>query len=178
MRFSWLLATAATVLAHRAPRSAVVTHRAPRSAVVALENAASALSATYDVASLARIIFDEQGLDAAAVRPLLARDCLWEDYTTRIASGADDVAEMIAAKPAAARPYTIERIANGRRRGGFTYHREDSSGTRGLRGTVFIELNDAGEIQFVREMAEPLFKPGEAMIKFLQARVRVGVRVS
>ena len=134
-----------------------------------MENAASAVAATYDVASLARIIFDEQGLDAAAVRPLLARDCLWEDYTTRIASGADDVAEMIAAKPTAARPYTIERIANGRRRGGFTYHREDSSGTRGLRGTVFIELNDAGEIQFVREMAEPLFKPGEAMIKFLQA---------
>ena len=108
-------------------------------------------------------------MDAAAERPLLARDCVWEDYTTRIATGIDDVAEMLRAKPTAARPYAVERVANGDKSGGFTYHREDESGTRGLRGTVFIELNEAGEIQYVREMAEPLFKPGEAMIKFLQA---------
>ena len=39
----------------------------------------------------------------------------------------------------------------------------------GLRGTTFVELNDAGEIQFVREIPEPLFKPGDATKDLLQA---------
>ena len=39
----------------------------------------------------------------------------------------------------------------------------------GLRGTTFVELNDAGEIQFVREIPEPLFKPGDATKELLQA---------
>ena len=39
----------------------------------------------------------------------------------------------------------------------------------GLRGTTFVELNDAGEIQFVREIPEPLFKPGDKTKDLLQA---------
>ena len=121
-----------------------------------------------DVEAIARTLFEEQKLDPAAAKELLARDVVWEDYTTRLASGATDVASMLADKPPATRPYVLERVANGQRAGGFTFHREDENSNKGLRGTVYLELNGEGQIVFVREMAEPLFKPGEAMIKFLQ----------
>ena len=126
-------------------------------------------SSGYDIEKLAREVFDASKLDVAVVKPLLAPNVVWEDYTTRLVSGAADVEAMLADKPAAARPYAVDRVANGKTSGGFTYHREDASGTRGLRGTVYVELNANGQIAYVREMSEPLFKPGDAMIKFLQA---------
>jgi len=39
----------------------------------------------------------------------------------------------------------------------------------GLRGTTFVELNDRGEIQFIREIPEPIFKPGDLTLELLRA---------
>jgi hypothetical protein len=39
----------------------------------------------------------------------------------------------------------------------------------GLRGTTFVELNSNGEIQYVREIPEPIFKPGELTKQLLEA---------
>jgi len=40
----------------------------------------------------------------------------------------------------------------------------------GLRGTTFVELNgDTGQIQYVREIPEPLYKPGDATLELLKA---------
>jgi len=39
----------------------------------------------------------------------------------------------------------------------------------GLRGTTFVELNDANEIVYVREIPEPLIKPGDATLELLKA---------
>ena len=47
----------------------------------------------------------------------------------------------------------------------------------GLRGTTFVELNDAGEIQYVREIPEPIFKPGDATKDLLRA-VTAGIEPS
>jgi hypothetical protein len=38
----------------------------------------------------------------------------------------------------------------------------------GLRGTTFVELNSAGEIQYVREIPEPIFKPGDLTLQLLK----------
>ncbi len=64
--------------------------------------------------------------------------------------------------------FRIDRISDGNRACGFawtwTYGYEE-----GLRGTTFVELNDNGEIQYVREIPEPIFKPGDLTLKFLRA---------
>jgi len=39
----------------------------------------------------------------------------------------------------------------------------------GLRGTTFVELNDRGEIVYLQEIPEPLFKPGDATKELLKA---------
>lgn len=39
----------------------------------------------------------------------------------------------------------------------------------GLRGTTFVELNEAGEIKYMREIPEPLYKPGDATLELLKA---------
>lgn len=39
----------------------------------------------------------------------------------------------------------------------------------GLRGTTFVELNDQGEIVYMQEIPEPLFKPGNATRDLLKA---------
>ena len=38
----------------------------------------------------------------------------------------------------------------------------------GLRGTTFVELNDSNEIVYVREIPEPIYKPGDATLELLK----------
>ena len=64
--------------------------------------------------------------------------------------------------------FRIDRISDGNSACGFawtwTYGFEE-----GLRGTTFVELNDNGEIQYVREIPEPIYKPGDLTLKLLKA---------
>lgn len=64
----------------------------------------------------------------------------------------------------------IDRISDGSSSCGFawTWVTADCK-EEGLRGTTFVELNEAGEIQYVREIPEPLYKPGDLTLELLKA---------
>ena len=76
---------------------------------------------------------------------------------------------------AAGSKLVAERLANGRAAAGFTWHRarqlndNDDDGLIGLRGTTFVEVNDDGRVCYVREIAEPIVKPGSATADLLKA---------
>ena len=56
----------------------------------------------------------------------------------------------------------IDRISDGSSACGFSWTWVSTDGNReGLRGTTFVELNEEGSIQYVREIPAPLFKPGD-----------------
>ncbi len=65
----------------------------------------------------------------------------------------------------------VERITDGDTSAGCTWHREDTRnpGAVGLRGTLLVELDDAGAVQYVCDGCEPLFKPGPAIEALLKA---------
>jgi len=62
----------------------------------------------------------------------------------------------------------IDKISDGNRACGFAWTWTCGS-EEGLRGTTFVELNDKGEIQYVQEIPEPLFKPGDLTKDLLKA---------
>ena len=62
----------------------------------------------------------------------------------------------------------IDRISDGNRACGYAW--TWTSGTEeGLRGTTFVELNENDEIQYIREIPEPLYKPGDLTLELLKA---------
>jgi len=63
----------------------------------------------------------------------------------------------------------VERLSDGATSGGFTWHREADVDGSGLRGITYVELDDAGQITFVQEGAEPLFKLDKLLEWLLQA---------
>lgn len=62
----------------------------------------------------------------------------------------------------------IDRLSDGTRSCGFTWHLEDD-GAVGIRGTTYVELNEDGLVSYLREICEPLFKPGDATVELLKA---------
>ena len=89
-------------------------------------------------------------------------------------NGRAAVRDFIASKFPEGSLLVIERCSDGSSSGGFTWHREavmpdGQASPIGLRGTLFAQLDDAGQISYVREGAEPIFKPGEATEKLLKA---------
>ena len=62
----------------------------------------------------------------------------------------------------------IDKISDGNAACGFAWTWV-SGNEEGLRGTTFIELNENGEIQYVREIPEPIFKPGDLTVELLKA---------
>eukprot|EP00929_Paragymnodinium_shiwhaense_P073885 TRINITY_DN37764_c0_g1_i1.p1 TRINITY_DN37764_c0_g1~~TRINITY_DN37764_c0_g1_i1.p1 ORF type:complete len:478 (+),score=142.73 TRINITY_DN37764_c0_g1_i1:113-1546(+) len=63
----------------------------------------------------------------------------------------------------------IDRLADGQRSCGFTWHlEEDGVDGLGIRGTTFVELNEEGEICYLREICEPLYKPGDQTVELLK----------
>jgi len=72
------------------------------------------------------------------------------------------------AKSSAKAGFRIDRISDGNRACGFAW--SWTCGTEeGLRGTTFVELNENGEIQYVQEIPEPIFKPGDLTKDLLKA---------
>tara|TARA_B100000405_G_scaffold294916_1_gene248456 strand:- start:1012 stop:2859 length:1848 start_codon:yes stop_codon:yes gene_type:complete len=63
----------------------------------------------------------------------------------------------------------VERACDGRTAAGFTWHRSNDGGDVGLRGTTFVEVDGDGRVVYVREIAEPLFKPGGGTARLLRA---------
>ena len=62
----------------------------------------------------------------------------------------------------------LDKISDGTRACGFAWTYTCGE-EEGLRGTTFVELNEQGEIQYVREIPEPIFKPGDLTIELLKA---------
>lgn len=62
----------------------------------------------------------------------------------------------------------LDKISDGNKACGYawTYTCGD---LEGLRGTTFVEINDNGEIEYMREIPEPIYKPGDLTLEFLKA---------
>jgi hypothetical protein len=62
----------------------------------------------------------------------------------------------------------VDMISDGDLACGFawTWTTQDEEG---LRGTTYVGLNDQGQIEYVREIPEPLYKPGDITIELLKA---------
>lgn len=90
------------------------------------------------------------------------------------------LAEPIAAGGAGAKAYLankaecgrfiVDRMTDGRSSCGFTWHlEEDGVDGIGIRGTTFIALDGSGRISYLREICEPLYKPGDQTVELLKA---------
>jgi len=65
--------------------------------------------------------------------------------------------------------FRIDKISDGSTACGFAWTWTSNSSLEGLRGTTFVELNSSNQIQFVREIPEPIYKPGDLIIEVLKA---------
>jgi hypothetical protein len=64
----------------------------------------------------------------------------------------------------------IDQISDGNIACGYAWTYVSNDGEmEGLRGTTFVELNNNGEISYIREIPEPLYKPGDLTIELLKA---------
>lgn len=64
----------------------------------------------------------------------------------------------------------LDRISDGQAACGFTWHlEEDGVDGIGIRGTTFVEVDSEGCICYLREICEPLYKPGDATVELLKA---------
>ena len=131
--------------------------------------ASSSTTVTCDI--LLKAIFSGV-IDADAVAGACSTDVEWDDLSLKEpVTGRAAVKQLIANKFPEESRLVIERLSDGKRSGGFTWHREavGAEGSVGLRGTLYAELNADGQLTYVREGCEPILKPGEATEALLKA---------
>ena len=110
-------------------------------------------------------------LDPAAVAAACSSSVEWVDMDLKEPiRGPEAVEAHLASKFPAGSKLMIERLADGGRSGGFSWHREaDGIEGSGLRGVTYVELDDAGQIAYVQEGAEPIFKLDKLLEALLTA---------
>ena len=102
----------------------------------------------------------------------------WDDVSAKApAVDRSAVRELLAEKFPPGSKLKIDRIADGVSSSGFTWTREaitadGSPSQRGLRGTLFAELDEQGQLKYVREGCEPILKPGAATEALLKAATK------
>ena len=64
--------------------------------------------------------------------------------------------------------FRLDRISDGNQACGFAWT-WTCGNEEGLRGTTFVELNENGQIQYIREIPEPIYKPGDLTVQLLKA---------
>jgi len=128
-----------------------------------------------NAAELVKDVFSRSSYSPDRVADACASDVIWEDLSgfKPDLRGREAVLDALRSRPdnlAEVAPYVLDKVADGERSTGFTWHRE-AQGVNGwgLRGTTFVELNEKGEIAYVREIAEPLLKPGGSTEGLLKA---------
>eukprot|EP00435_Cladocopium_sp_Y103_P011887 s738_g3.t1 len=111
------------------------------------------------------------GEDLSQWKQLLAADCVYEDlYFQDAAKGKDEVMKLIGQKLLPSNSQLIiDDISDGQKSCGFTWHVEEKGVGIGQRGIGYVRLNSAGEVVYVRDLGEPLFKAGELTEKLLEA---------
>ncbi|KAL3798611.1 hypothetical protein ACHAWO_014020 [Cyclotella atomus] len=104
-----------------------------------------------------------------------ALNVIYEDcYEPQPIVGKDAVANHLRARAAARSDrggdagFRIDKISDGNKACGFAWT-WTSHALEGLRGTTYVELNDQNQIYYVREIPEPLYKPGDFILDVLKA---------
>lgn len=109
---------------------------------------------------------------AKAFGEACAMDIVYEDcYEPQPLLGKMQVTDHMLAKVAQRKgkgDVRIDRISDGDQACGFAWTWV-SGNQEGLRGTTFVDLNERGEIQYIREIPEPIYKPGDLTIDLLRA---------
>ena len=133
---------------------------------------ATTATATTRCDDLLRTLFVEPtALSAAAVAAACAANVVWNDMDlAEPVRGPAAVESLLRDKFPAGSRLGVERLADGATSGGFTWHRAAAGEqASGLRGVTYVELDDAGQISYVQEGAEPLFKLDKLLEALLQA---------
>jgi len=109
---------------------------------------------------------------AQAFADACATNVVYEDcYESQPFVGRTAVAQHLTTKVAARQnkgSVRLDKISDGDKACGFAWT-WTSNEEEGLRGTTFVELNESKEIQYVREIPEPIYKPGDLTIELLKA---------
>lgn len=101
-----------------------------------------------------------------------SRNVVWEDFRLKEpVEGRDAVSNLLRSQFPEGTSIMLDRVSDGVKSSGFTWTRE-YEGKLGLRGTTYVRLDDDGKIECVKELAEPLVKPGDMMLKLLQAATK------
>lgn len=113
---------------------------------------------------------------------IFADDIVWEDLCEKkskivgVAAAAD---KAFARRKSLIKgsSIVIDNIADGVKSSGYTwYFSQDGLEGKGLRGTTFISLDTAGQVNYICEIAEPLYKPGASIIPLLKAVTEKGLK--
>lgn len=101
-----------------------------------------------------------------------AVNCVYEDcFEPQPIVGRTAVTDHMLSKVASRKgrgELRLDRISDGSEGCGFAWTYISGS-EEGLRGTTFVGLNERGEIEYVREIPEPIYKPGDLTIQLLEA---------
>jgi len=161
------------------PRSsqAAVSLKASTAAVATKEECACAVEEVQGAApALVRKLwidtgFPREAATAAEVEKVWTDACspsaVIED-TYRSADENGSILDYIRSK-AKAGTFVVDEVADGDKACGFMWHLQGASEDEvGLRGTTFVSLDEEGRLDFLCEVAEPLFKPGDVTITLLK----------
>lgn len=110
--------------------------------------------------------------DINRIASACSADVVWEDMRLKKpVQGKNAVYKLLTSQFPRGTTMSVDKVGDGSNSTGFTWTRE-CSGKLGLRGTTYVRLNDEGKIECVKELAEPLYKPGDMMLKLLQAATK------
>lgn len=104
----------------------------------------------------------------------MSDEVVWEDLTESApiidkTNVTKKLSKLVLAAPKGTK-MIIDRVGDGDRSSGFAWHMEvDGVDGIGIRGTIYIELDDNNKIAYVCEGIEPLYKPGDSTSKLLKA---------
>jgi ketosteroid isomerase-like protein len=101
-----------------------------------------------------------------------SEDIVWEDMRLKKpVTGKDAVYKLFQKQWPRGTTMSLDKVSDGAKSAGFTWTRV-CKGKLGLRGTTYVKLNDEGRIECVKELAEPIYKPGDMMLKLLKASTK------
>ena len=98
-------------------------------------------------------------------------DVVWEDLSVGNLLGKnavrDHLNKKVSSLPTSSK-MVVDRISDGSKSAGYTFYLEEN-GKQGIRGTTFVSLGPNGKITNVREICEPIFKPGGQIAQLLRS---------